>query len=545
MKTEIFEVKTGNSEQSLGELRKSLKEAKSELLSLTEGTEEYAAALEKASNAEQTLRDMSETVTRQSKGLEGAMQGLSAGLAGISGATNSVLGVMSMLGVENEELNKKLNQSITALIGVTQGLQAIDPAIKGFKDMNKVIKTVTGSLGKVKIAWMATGLGALVILIGSLIANWDEFSASIGISTDLFDKFGTIVKKTIRAATTVIKNFTQGITQTVAGVVNALKKVVKGDFSGAFDEIKKGFKNAGKEFKEIFTETVSEWGTDLPPKAKEEAKKAGAKVAEKVSEGFQEKLDRELTEWANKYSFDKVVDIILKNVDEKLKEQADIKEILIPVAPDFSVLDKEEELRDRVRELFTNEDGITDWFGVEEFLKQYPTVTEALEEISRRKLEALKTTRKITETENNLAKTISNTTELTGYFGDMMGSLSSIFEENEEAAKAFSIVQAISQTAVGIITALSGTFTTKTGPWDMALAIAQAASVAAAGIAQITNIKNQKIGSQMSAPTVPDVKTSAIQQSNYQGGDYQVYVTETDITDTQNRVRVIENQAKY
>lgn len=545
MRSEIFEVKTGNSEQSLGELRKSLKEAKSELLSLTEGTEEYAAALEKASNAEQTLRDMSETVTRQSKGLEGAMQGLSAGLAGISGATNSVLGVMSMLGVENEELNKKLNQSITALIGVTQGLQAIDPAIKGFKDMGQVIKVATGATNKFKLALIGTGLGALVVVIGSLIANWDEFSASIGMSSDTMEKFGTIVKKTIRAATTVIKNFTQGITQTVAGVVNALKKVVKGDFSGAFDEIKKGFKNAGKEFKEIFTETVSEWGTDLPPKAKEEAKKAGAKVAEKVSEGFQEKLDRELTEWANKYSFDKVVDTILKNVDEKLKEQAEFKEILIPVAPDFSVIDKEEELRDRVRELFTDEDGKTDWFGVEEFLKQYPTVTEALEEISRRKLEALDLAKKQQDQEQKIAKTISNTTELTGYFGDMMGSLSSIFAENEEAAKAFSIVQAISQTAVGIITALSGTFTTKTGPWDMALAIAQAASVAAAGIAQITNIKNQKIGSQMSAPTVPDVKTSAVQQSNYQGGDYQVYVTETDITDTQNRVRVIENQAKY
>lgn len=450
-------------------------------------------------------------VNRTSTGIAGKMASVSGALQGVSGAANAVIGTMSLLGVENDELQKKLNDSVTALIGITQGLGSIDPAVKSFREMKVWLGQATQGMNKFKIALVSTGLGALVVVLGSIIANWEEFSQLIGVSSDTMEKFGTIVQKTIRAASTIIKKFTQAITQSVGGIINAFKKVFKGDFSGAFDELKKGFKNAGKEFKAIITETTDEWKTDLPPKAQKNSKDAGKKIAEKVAEGFEEKLERELTEWANKYSFDKVADIILKNIDEKLKEQKEIDKILIPVEPDFSSMDAEEQIRSLAKDLFTNQTtGITDWLGLEDFIKQYPIVTDALDEISKRKHEIADATKKENVSQNNLTKNISNSAQMIGYFGDMMGSLSDIFAENEEAAKAFSIVQTISQTAVGIITALSGTFTTKTGVWDIALAVAQAASIAAAGVAQIANIKNQKIGAQANIPTTPAIQTSAI-----------------------------------
>lgn len=494
MKTEIFEIKTGNSEKTLSQLRAEMKAAKSELLSLTEGTEEYAAALEKASNAEQTLRDMTETVTRQSKGLEGAMQGLSAGLAGISGATNSVLGVMSMLGVENEELNKKLNQSITALIGVTQGLQAIDPAVKGFKDFGAVIKVATGATNKFKLALISTGLGALVVVIGSLIANWDEFSASIGISGDAMAKFGTIVKKTIRAATTVIKNFTQGITQSVAGVVNAIKKAIKGDFSGAFNELKSGFKNAGKEFKEIFTETISEWGTDLPPKVKEEAKKTGSKIGKEVGESAAEEAARVFIEKIENWNKPIEIEARVEVKEPAKPEDSDISSLVNATATKAAEYDKKKADEDEIKRL-------------EKKKKQYSEINS-----------------------------------LIGAQGELFGVLSDVFADNEEASKALAIASIISDTASAIMGTWAG-YAELGIPGTIAAAI-QTATIAATGIAQLMNVKNQKI-SQGYTPSIPEVKTSAVQQSNYTGGDYRVYVTETDITDAQNRVRVIENQATF
>lgn len=547
MKEEIFKINTAGSEKTIAQLRKELKEAKSALYEATQGTEEYNAALQKAADITDQLGDLQQLVNRTSTGIAGKMASVSGALQGVSGAANAVIGTMSLLGVENDELQKKLNDSVTALIGITQGLGSIDPAVKSFREMKVWLGQATQGMNKFKIALVSTGLGALVVVLGSIIANWEEFSQLIGVSSDTMEKFGIIVQKTIRAASTIIKNFTQAITQSVGGIINAFKKVFKGDFSGAFDELKKGFKNAGKEFKEIINETTAEWKTDLPPKAQKNSKDAGKKIAEKVAEGFEEKLERELTEWANKYSFDKIADIILKNIDEKLKEQKEIDKILIPVEPDFSSMDAEDQIRSLAKDLFTDQTtGITDWLGLEDFINQYPIVTDALNEISKRKLEIAKTTQTENDRQKKLTENISCSAQMIGYFGDMMGSLSDIFAENEEAAKAFSIVQTISQTAVGIITALSGTFTTKTGPWDIALAVAQAASIAAAGVAQIFNIKNQKIGNaQANIPTVPDVKTSAVQQSNYTGGEYKVYVTETDITSVQNRVRVIENGARY
>lgn len=53
----------------------------------------------------------------------------------------------------------------------------------------------TQGMNKFKIALVSTGLGALVVVLGSLIANWDEFSQLIGVSSDAMEKFGVIVQK--------------------------------------------------------------------------------------------------------------------------------------------------------------------------------------------------------------------------------------------------------------------------------------------------------------------------------------------------------------
>lgn len=145
-----------------------------------------------------------------------------------------------------------------------------------------------------------------------------------------------------------------------------------------------------------------------------------------------------------------------------------------------------------------------------------------------------------------LAEGLSGATAVATQLGDVLGSLSDIFAESEEAQKAFSIASIINQTAVGVITALSGVFTTKSGPWDIALAAAQAVSIAVAGAAQLHNVLSKKIDGSSNIPDTPSVSTTAVQTSNYQGGgDYQVYVTETDISETQKKVKTIETNAKY
>ena len=75
-------------------------------------------------------------------------------------------------------------------------------------------------------------------------------------------------------------------------------------------------------------------------------------------------------------------------------------------------------------------------------------------------------------------------------------------EKQFQNVKALQIAVSTIQMLTGITTALSGAFTTKTGPWDIALAAAQAASIAASGIANIAKISNTTLGNTQTSSAV-------------------------------------------
>ena len=134
-----------------------------------------------------------------------------------------------------------------------------------------------------------------------------------------------------------------------------------------------------------------------------------------------------------------------------------------------------------------------------------------------------------------------------------------MMEEGSEEQKAFQIMGATINMLAGIATALAGAFTTKSGPWDIALAAIQAAAIAASGgatIAKMVNTNKNNAASMSSAKpstaaltsiNAPVQYTQDVQGSQIEGAikDSRVYVTETDITNTQRRVSVAESEARF
>lgn len=132
-------------------------------------------------------------------------------------------------------------------------------------------------------------------------------------------------------------------------------------------------------------------------------------------------------------------------------------------------------------------------------------------------------------------------------------------KEGFEKQKKYQIAAATMSMLAGVTAALSGLFTTKSGPWDIALAAIQAGIITATGIAQIVKIKQQKFDgggssssaspstSAMGSVVAPVQYTQDIQGASIEGAikDTKVYVTETDITNTQNKVDVAESEARY
>ena len=130
-------------------------------------------------------------------------------------------------------------------------------------------------------------------------------------------------------------------------------------------------------------------------------------------------------------------------------------------------------------------------------------------------------------------------------------------KEGFEKSKKLQIAGATIQMLAGITTAIAGAFTSKTGPWDWILAGLQAASIATTGALQIAKIKSTNFegggsatpsASAVNATIIPPVQFSqAVQGASTEGAiqNQRVYVTESDIVGTINKVSVQEQENSY
>lgn len=165
-----------------------------------------------------------------------------------------------------------------------------------------------------------------------------------------------------------------------------------------------------------------------------------------------------------------------------------------------------------------------------------------------------------------LAKNISSTftSALSGVQSVLQAVQSNIDTSNRdgfEKNKKLQIANATIGMLVGITNAVAGLFTTKSGPWDIALAAIQAAAIATTGGIQIAQIKKQKYDGSGGGDTGnlnPSVNTAALMSSpvNYMTeikgataeediADTRVYVVESDISDTIRKVEVAEEESTY
>lgn len=121
-------------------------------------------------------------------GLIGAVQGLAGGFAVVQGAA-------ALFGDESEEVQQALLK-VNSAMAILQGLQSIQATLQKQsaasllltttyqKAYNLVVDQTTGKLRLMNAAFALTGIGALILLIGALIANFDELRSALGFTTD-------------------------------------------------------------------------------------------------------------------------------------------------------------------------------------------------------------------------------------------------------------------------------------------------------------------------------------------------------------------------
>ena len=595
MVIEEVKIQTGESARTVKELRKELRDLKDQLLSTQQGTEEYNRIMVNAADIQHELKEQMEEINSSAMDFGQKLGNVTKTMTGISGAITTATGALSLFGIENEEAQKKITATMTSLIGITEGLSKMDDGIKAFKRLTIAVNSSSKAMGAFKTALISTGIGALVVVLGSVIAYWDEFTEAIGLSSEQLEKLGNIASGVFNVFTSSLK-----------GIAQALGKMIKGDFSGAWDSLKDGF-SVVKNFNEGVAEAESKREEEKTNKVKEEAEKR-SKIAEdeykkrieaaqklakyekdmaaaktrgdesgKYTQGAFDRemkyfdtlfkvyrkdseeynnlvLEKEqfLQDWENHFIEEANKEDEINKENEKAasiaadeeKERAHKARVAMLQSFDEDLMTEQQKLDQRYQMLIdaATKEGegttkITEWYESEK--------TRIVEEEEEKQMQIRRSKLKAYEAIGN-------------GIGDVLGSISDMMAEGTEEQKGLAIASTTIQMLTGIAAALAMTYTTHTGWWDWALGISQAASIAAAGIASITKISQVKSDGSGASTSVPSVNMGAVVASapefvqSVDGAmtetaitDQKVYVTEHDITETQKKVQVAQNRATY
>ena len=217
-------VNTSGAESSIGSLKKQLREAAAEVITLSE---KFGATSVEAVNAAKKAAELRDRIG-DAKSLVDAFnpdakfKALTASLSGVAGGFGAVQGAMALFGKESEDVQKTLLK-VQSAMAISQGLQSVGESIDSFKQLGAVIRTsVVGAFNSLKVAIGATGIGLLVIALGTIVVYFDDIKAAISRAFPGLADFGNKVKEIVQTITDWI-----GITSEAEREQEKLKKAVE------------------------------------------------------------------------------------------------------------------------------------------------------------------------------------------------------------------------------------------------------------------------------------------------------------------------------
>ena len=151
--------------------------------------------------------------------VDGASKTMTQKLGSALNATTSAFavtqGAMALFGSENEALEKSLLKVQSAL-AIQQGVEGLTKAYKDLGIGTKlasvaqagfsfVMGGTTKGLKLFRLALLSTGIGAIVVGLGLLIANFDKVKAAVSNAIDRFNNLGPVMKALLLPITALVE----------------------------------------------------------------------------------------------------------------------------------------------------------------------------------------------------------------------------------------------------------------------------------------------------------------------------------------------------
>jgi hypothetical protein len=539
----------GNAVESIGNVKKALKEANAELVNAQANFGDYSkeaiAAAKRVAELKDKISEARETADLFDPGKK--FQVFAGAINAVAGGFTAVQGALGVVGAESEELQKSLLKVQSAL-ALSQGLSAVTDSAKDFQRLATIVKTnVVTAFSTLRGAIIATGIGALAVGLGLVVANFDAVKKAVLNAIPGLQTFGNFIGKTIDSITDFI-----GVTSDATRALDKLKKdgaetlkvnkkfmeehgdqvdqytkkkiEAKNRYAEAIKEDGANTAELGKRLNRELAAADAERAADAQKARDEEAKKraeeakkakeARDKAAKDLEEENQRRKDLEV-----KFFFDRLKAIDALNAQrakEKAEQDALDKELLEQGAKDAE-----------------------DYANKEFELVQISIKNDRLAKDAKAKIAKEEADAKIAA----LDATVSAITNL-----------SMIAGKETVAGKALAIAASIINTYKGITNAL--------GSAPPPFNFISAAAVGAAGFAAVRNIVSVKVpgaaGGGASVPTFnasapiappqPQAQTTTLdnQTINAIGNQaVRAYVVENDVTSNQQRIAAIKQRARF
>lgn len=472
-------------EQQSVSLKTELRKLKEQLAQLPEGTAEYDKIAKRAGEVSDQIGDINTKVKNlgsDTKGIDAVVQGAQT----LSGAFSVASSASALLGDENEDLQKTMLK-VESAIALTVGIQSIANALQkesalvlGLQSVatktqialqgayTLAVGTTTGALKLLKLALISTGIGAIVVLLGSLIsaladsaeATEEQKNQQLALNKAL-DQTNELYKESLDT----LKDVTE-------------EKILRAKIAGASEkELLKIEKDSQEERTRLYKEEQRNLLNQLNDKRlnQEGVDKINKALAENQRRYFKEldddrkkDLEREL-DLANKQreARQKAIEDAKQKAEERRKELEKQREKDLQDFKDFQAKIREAETEERLKvidERFAQAENTLAW------QKEIAEKSDKLDA----EYEAKKVQRaKLTEEQK------------VNMLGVSFGKISELLGKNSKAGKAFAVSQALINTYQGITAELA----TKTAtPFEFGVKLVNIASVVGIGFKAVKDI---------------------------------------------------------
>jgi hypothetical protein len=164
-------------------LKQQYKEAVVELQKVAaaygETSTQAVEAAKKAAGLKDQIEDTNDLL--QSYKGEGAFIAMGKAMSSVASGFSAVEGGLGLLGVESEKLQETMLR-VQSAMALAQGLEGLEDAGRAFKNLGTV---AMNALKGIRTGIAATGIGLLVIALGTIVAYWDDIKEAVsGVSDE-------------------------------------------------------------------------------------------------------------------------------------------------------------------------------------------------------------------------------------------------------------------------------------------------------------------------------------------------------------------------